>query len=124
MNEILLQTLIDKIVIQQREFQEVKELIRQVPDYAQALEQVNRRIDKVQTEVKGIPGQIPVPIEEMKVLKTLIIDHQMVLLKPIRHQVKYVHRLHKAILISIALVTMLIIVSILLYNAYAWRRYW
>jgi cell fate (sporulation/competence/biofilm development) regulator YmcA (YheA/YmcA/DUF963 family) len=71
MNEILLQTLIDKIVIQQREFQEVKELIRQVPDYAQALEQVNRRIDNVQAEVKGIPGQIPVPIEDYESAKDI-----------------------------------------------------
>jgi hypothetical protein len=93
MNEILLQTLIDKMTAFQKQQQEQNEMIKALPDYSPAIEQVNDRMDRIQTEIKTIPGRISLPEEEIINLTKTLSAHTLQLQQPLKSEIRHHHHL-------------------------------
>ena len=104
MEEILLQTVIDKLEALEKTCGNMGNTIANISDYSQDFKDVNEKIRKMQMEVRGIPEQISIPATEIQSQRIIMNGLMKQLEKPLVQETKYVHHLHKPFLCCIAMV--------------------
>ena len=120
MNEILMQTLIEKSEAQQKDIQELKEIIRTSPDHQEDFARLTQKMDEVQKACREIPGLISIPEGPLQQLSGTLIRHGQQLEQPLKKEVRHHHYLDKALIATIVLSALMTVLVVLLVNA--WSR--
>jgi len=108
MSEILLQTMIDKIDQMNKMLQVLKEKIDSITDYSEDFKKLQGSQRETMMEVKSIPSQILIPVNDIVELKGEAIKLNEQLKEPLMQKVKHVHHLGKPVLGSIAFVSIIL----------------
>jgi peptidoglycan hydrolase CwlO-like protein len=69
-----------------------------IPDYAQEWHQMHERQRMIQTDIKSIPQQISIPLNEITELKQEVLKLNAQLKEPLLQKIKRLHYLSKSLL--------------------------
>jgi hypothetical protein len=108
MNEILLQTMIDKMDQMTKILQVLKEKIDSIPDHSEDFKKLQGGQQETMMEVKSMPSQISIPVNDIIELKDEAIKLKSQLKEPLVQKVKHVYHLSKPVLGSILLVIIIL----------------
>ncbi|HVI44814.1 MAG TPA: hypothetical protein VM802_08085 [Chitinophaga sp.] len=119
MNELLLQSIIDKL-------NKIDESIRQMissrptmPDYSGQLEYVSSTVDQLKTEVAKMPEQLKFPTAGIYTLSQQLEVNNDLLKRPSRREVKHYHHVNAGIIVSCGLFLLLALSCVCLFNTRA-----
>lgn len=118
MNEVFLETLIDLVSNNEKTTQEIKGLVKDLPDHSPALGQIDARLEGMEKEVQDIPNRISMPIAEILILQQLLQDHCQQLMIPLKKEVRHEHHMSKPVRWYIVL--NLIILGLILLEYHTW----
>src|ERR1700676_298241 len=108
MEDILLQTIIDKLEALEKTTGELNKTLRSVTNYNPAFKEVSEKIRMVQMEVRGIPEQISIPGKEIEAQRISMDGLITQLKQPPEQKVKHVHYLDTPLLLCIAMTSIII----------------
>ncbi|GAC1416501.1 MAG: hypothetical protein NVS1B13_00380 [Flavisolibacter sp.] len=112
MNEILLQTIIDKLESLEKSNIELSGKGNAVNDYSPELENINELIKKIHSEIHNIPSQIYFPSDEIYAHRIAMKALTEQLRQPVQQRERHIHYLSKPILACIVLVAIIIGLSV------------
>jgi len=118
MSDILLQAIIEKLDQQDKSIQSLAAKIGAMPDHKKDFEAMQEQLATTKTEIKKIPEQISIPLNEITGLKGEAIKLRAQLKEPLMEKVKHVHYASKPLLLSIVLVMVIVGQSV-----WTWKMY-
>src|SRR6267154_4584673 len=118
MEEILLQTIIDKLEALDKTNEKLYKTFESVTNYDPAFKDVSERLRMVLLEVKGIPDLISIPGKEIQAQRLAIVSLTEQLKQPLKQKVKTVHYLSPPFLLSAVLMGIIIWLGVWVYILY------
>jgi hypothetical protein len=120
MHEVLLETLVGKVADYQKQAQEIREMIKGLPDLSPALDQIGERIDRIEGAVKEIPDRIAFPESAMLDLEKELQRHRRKLEEPLKKELWHHHHISKPLLACIVLVA--IVLTLMVFLESTWNQ--
>lgn len=118
MSQVLLETLVGAVDTIEKRTKAMQEQINGLPDHSENLSNLDDRLSATETEVKNLPGNILMPLPEIKALTDELQKHRQILAIPMKQEVRHEHHPSKPVLICIVL--SLVIVGLLFLEYYTW----
>ena len=118
MEEILLQTIIDKLETTEKRIEILTHTIEGIINHSSDFKEMNEKFRTVQMEVRGIPSRISVPGEEIQYQRLAMVNLTEQLKKPLEQRVKNIHYLNPPFLLSVFLLVVIICLGIWIYFLY------
>lgn len=118
MSQVLLETLVGAVDALEKKTKAMQEQINGLPDHSENLCNLDGRLSATEAEVKNLPGNILMPLPEIKALTDELQKHRQTLAVPMKQEVRHEHHLSKPVLICIVL--SLVIVGLLFLEYYTW----
>lgn len=113
MNEVLMETVIAKIEMQEKKILEMQEKLKSQPELIEIISQFKSTIEGVKAMFKGIAF----PIEEMRELSTNLVIANALLKQPVNQKVIHHHYMNKALWAVAILFNVVVILGVFLSNA-------
>jgi hypothetical protein len=118
MEEILLQTIIDKLDALDKTIEKLTGTIESATNYDPAFKDVSERLRMVRLKVKGIPDLISIPGKEIQAQRESMIHLTEQLKQPLKQKVKTVHYINPPFLLSAVLMGIIIWLGTWVYILY------
>jgi hypothetical protein len=118
MEEILLQTIIDKLEALDETTDNLCKVVESTINYEPAFKDVSEKIQMIQMEVRGIPELISIPGKEILAHRESMIHLTEQLKQPSKQKIKMVHYLNPPFLLSAVLMGIIIWLGIWVYILY------
>jgi hypothetical protein len=99
MNEVLINSMIDKVDAHEKKISELKEKADNLPDYTELLSQVKGAIESIQTNVQ----KVDFPQKEIQQLTASLVITSSLLKQPVKQEVIHHHHVPKVIWIAAGL---------------------
>jgi hypothetical protein len=108
MNEIVFDTMVEKLEKIHDSIRALTTKIEATPDYGGECNQMQELQRMIQTDIKSIPEQIFIPINEITTLKQEASKLNAQLKEPLHQKIKHLHHLGKPLLACIVLVMIIL----------------
>ncbi|SRR5258708_7375471 len=118
MNDVFLETLIELVSSNEKTIQEIKELLKGLPDHSPTLGLLDTRIDGIEKAVQDIPSRVSMPIAEIVLLQHQLEVHRRQLDIPLKKEVRHEHHISKSVLGYVVL--SLVILGLILLEYHTW----
>ncbi|SHN34461.1 hypothetical protein [Chitinophaga sp. CF418] len=116
MNELLLQTIVDKLNKVDEGVRQINSATPQVPDYGERLNTVNASLEQIKAELAGMTERTKFPTAAVsKLLEYLEINNDLLRRPPIQ-KVKHQHHINAGMIVSTCLFLLLVLGSVWLFN--------
>ncbi|UPK72858.1 hypothetical protein [Chitinophaga filiformis] len=116
MNELLLQTIVDKLNKVDEGIRQINSATPQMPDYTEQLKSVGTSLEQIKADVTGMPERIKFPTTAIyKLSEYLQINNDLLKRPPIR-EVKHHHHVNAGVIVSACLFLLLALVCVWLFN--------
>jgi hypothetical protein len=119
MNDVLLDTIVNKLKIMDDSIKEVKNHMLQVPDYSEQLKTVNTNLDKVMNGVTNLPQQLKFPTIAIHTLSQQLEVNNDLLMRPPQQEIRHHHHINAGVVVSGVLLMLLFVACMWLYNTYS-----
>jgi hypothetical protein len=118
MQEILLQTIIDKLEALDKTIEKLSKTVESTTNYDPAFKDANEKIRMIQMEVRGIPELISIPGNEIQSQREAMISLTEQLKQLLKQKVKTVHHINPPLLLSAVLMGIIIWLGTWVYILY------
>lgn len=118
MNELLMQTIVDKLNSMEDGIKRLKEQMPTVPDYSAQLAGINQSLIQAQESITRLPQQLKFPAGAVHTLTQQLDVNNDLLSRPPRQEVRHHHHVTTGLIISGILVLLLTISVCWIYNLY------
>ncbi|TWF39594.1 hypothetical protein FHW36_10531 [Chitinophaga polysaccharea] len=116
MNELLLQTIVDKLNKVDEGIRQINSTAPQTPDYTEQLKGVGTSLEQIKTDVAGIPERMKFPSAAVYALSQHLEVNNDLLKRPPIQEIKHHHHLHAGVIVSACLFMLLVLGGVWLFN--------
>ncbi len=107
MNEVLFNTMIDKVDAHERKIEQLQEKIEQLPDYTETLNLIKSREDEILVDIQ----KIFFPEKEMRELSATMVTGLALIRQPMKQEIIHHHHVTKITWIAAALFLIVCLLS-------------
>ncbi|QJB38780.1 hypothetical protein HF324_13255 [Chitinophaga oryzae] len=116
MNELLLQTIIDKLNKVDEDVRQINSVAPQIPDYTEQLKIVGVSLVQIKTDIAGMPERLKFPAAAVYTLsKNLEINNDLLKRPPVQ-EISHHHHVKAGAIVSACLFLLLVLGSVWLFN--------
>ncbi|UPK72476.1 hypothetical protein [Chitinophaga filiformis] len=116
MNELLLQTIVDKLNKVDEGIRQINSAAPQMPDYTEQLKGVDASLEQLKADVTGMPERIKFPTAAVYKLSEYLEMNNDLLKRPPIREVKHHHHVNAGVIVSACLFLLLVLVCVWLFN--------
>ncbi|MGN7825044.1 hypothetical protein ACTJJB_33275 [Chitinophaga sp. 22536] len=116
MNELLLQTIVDKLNKIDEGIRQINSAAPQMPDYTEQLKNVSTSLEQIRADVAGMPERLKFPTAAVYTLSQNLEINNDLLKRPPIQEIKHHHHVRAGVIVSACLFLLLVLGAVWLFN--------
>ncbi|MBC9934418.1 hypothetical protein [Chitinophaga qingshengii] len=116
MNELLLQTIVDKLNKVDEGIRQINSAAPQMPDYTEQLKNVSASLEQIRADVAGMPERLKFPTAAVYTLSQNLEINNDLLKRPPIQEIKHHHHVRAGVIVSACLFLLLVLGAVWLFN--------
>ncbi|MET3879882.1 hypothetical protein [Chitinophaga sp. OAE865] len=116
MNELLLQTIVDKLNKVDEGIRHMNSGVVQMPDYIEQLKNVDTSLEQIKEDVAGMPERLKFPTAAVYALSQNLEINNDLLKRPPVQEIRHHHHVRAGLIVSACLFLLVVLVTVWLFN--------
>lgn len=116
MNELLLQTIVDKLNKVDEGIRQINSAGPEMPDYTEQLKSVGTSLEQIKADVAGMPDRLKFPTTAVYTLSQNLEINNDLLKRPPIQEIKHHHHVNAGLIVSACLFLLLVLGGVWLFN--------